>query len=95
MKSGEGSFTVGPSGMGMPVLTSSSKRGFFTSCATPEETANPSAYGLDRCVFREDKDIVEHEQRAYDAQGADWNNEVFPAIRDLRGVLGRCGSPVE
>jgi renierapurpurin 18,18'-hydroxylase len=46
-------------------------------------------------IFAEDKDIVEHEQRAYDAQGADWNNEVFPAIRDLRGVLGRCGSPVE
>jgi phenylpropionate dioxygenase-like ring-hydroxylating dioxygenase large terminal subunit len=46
-------------------------------------------------IFAEDKDIVEHEQRAYDAQGADWNNEVFPAIRDLRGVLGRCGSPME
>jgi len=35
-------------------------------------------------IFREDKEIVEFEQRAYDAQGADWNNEVFPAIRDLR-----------
>jgi phenylpropionate dioxygenase-like ring-hydroxylating dioxygenase large terminal subunit len=46
-------------------------------------------------IFAEDKDIVEHEQRAYEAQGADWNNEVFPAIRDLRGVLGRCGSPME
>ncbi|HTV52572.1 MAG TPA: aromatic ring-hydroxylating dioxygenase subunit alpha [Steroidobacteraceae bacterium] len=42
-------------------------------------------------IFREDKDIVEYEQRAYDAQGADWNNEVFPAIRDLREVLARCG----
>jgi len=42
-------------------------------------------------IFREDKDIVEHEQRAYDVQGADWNNEVFPPIRDLRGVLARCG----
>ncbi len=46
-------------------------------------------------IFAEDKDIVEHEQRAYDAQGADWNNEVFPAIRDLRGVLARCGSPLQ
>jgi hypothetical protein len=45
-------------------------------------------------IFREDKDIVEHEQRAYDAQGADWNNEVFPPIRDLRGVLARCGKPM-
>jgi phenylpropionate dioxygenase-like ring-hydroxylating dioxygenase large terminal subunit len=44
-------------------------------------------------IFREDKHIVECEQRAYDAQGADWNNEVFPAIHDLRGVLGRCGLP--
>ena len=39
-------------------------------------------------IFREDKEIVEYEQRAYDAQGADWNNEVFPPIRDLRSVLG-------
>jgi renierapurpurin 18,18'-hydroxylase len=45
-------------------------------------------------IFREDKEIVEYEQRAYDAQGADWNNEVFPAIRDLRGVLARCGKPM-
>ena len=44
-------------------------------------------------IFAEDKEIVEYEQRAYDAQGGDWNNEVFPAIRDLRGVLARCGQP--
>jgi renierapurpurin 18,18'-hydroxylase len=44
-------------------------------------------------IFREDKDIVEFEQRAYDAQGSDWNNEVFPPIRDLRTVLARCGKP--
>ena len=46
-------------------------------------------------IFREDKEIVEFEQQAYDAQGADWNNEVFPAIRDLRAVLGRCGRPLD
>jgi phenylpropionate dioxygenase-like ring-hydroxylating dioxygenase large terminal subunit len=45
-------------------------------------------------IFREDQEIVEYEQRAYDAQGADWNNEVFPALRDLRGVLARCGRPI-
>jgi phenylpropionate dioxygenase-like ring-hydroxylating dioxygenase large terminal subunit len=45
-------------------------------------------------IFREDKEIVEYEQRAHDAQGADWNNEVFPAIHDLRGVLARCGVPL-
>ena len=46
-------------------------------------------------IFAEDKEIVEHEQRAYDAQGGDWNNEVFPAIRDLRTVLARCGRPID
>jgi phenylpropionate dioxygenase-like ring-hydroxylating dioxygenase large terminal subunit len=45
-------------------------------------------------IFREDKAIVEYEQRAYDAQGADWNNEIFPALRDLRSVLARCGTPI-
>ncbi|HEX3430633.1 MAG TPA: aromatic ring-hydroxylating dioxygenase subunit alpha [Rhizomicrobium sp.] len=44
-------------------------------------------------IFREDKDIVEREQAAHDAQGADWNNEIFPAIRDLRELLARCGVP--
>jgi hypothetical protein len=37
---------------------------------------------------------VEFEQLAYDAQGGDWNNEVFPALRDLRGVLAACGTPM-
>ncbi len=46
-------------------------------------------------IFREDKEIVEFEQAAYDAQGSDWNNETFPAIRDLRGVLARCGAPTD
>ena len=45
-------------------------------------------------IFREDKEIVEYEQRAHDAQGSDWNNEVFPALRDLREVLARCGVPL-
>jgi hypothetical protein len=45
-------------------------------------------------IFREDKEIVEYEQQAHDAQGADWNNEIFPALRDLRTVLGRCGKPI-
>ena len=43
-------------------------------------------------IFREDKEIVEREQAAYDAQGADLNNEIFPAIRDLRALLLRCGA---
>lgn len=43
-------------------------------------------------IFREDKEIVEREQAAYDAQGADLNNEMFPAICDLRALLARCGA---
>lgn len=42
-------------------------------------------------IFHEDKEIVELEQKAHDAQGSDWNNEVFPPIKDLREVLLRCG----
>jgi len=42
-------------------------------------------------IFTQDKHIVEQEQKAHDAQGADWNNEVFPAVRDLRAILLRCG----
>lgn len=43
-------------------------------------------------IFREDKEIVELEQAAHDAQGGDRNNEVFPPIKDLRAVLARCGA---
>ncbi len=46
-------------------------------------------------IFREDKHIVEQEQAAHDAQGADWNNEIFPAICDLRSLLARCGTPMD
>jgi renierapurpurin 18,18'-hydroxylase len=42
-------------------------------------------------VFEEDREIVEMEQAAYDAQGADWNQEVFPRMRDLRELLSSCG----
>jgi hypothetical protein len=38
---------------------------------------------------------VEQEQKAHDAQGADWNNEVFPPVKDLRDVLRRCGIPMD
>jgi len=44
-------------------------------------------------IFKEDKVTVEREQAAHDAQGGDWNNEVFPPIRDLRAPLARCGVP--
>ncbi|NIF76948.1 aromatic ring-hydroxylating dioxygenase subunit alpha [Paraburkholderia sp. Cy-641] len=44
-------------------------------------------------IFKEDREIVEAEQRAHDAQGADWNHEVFPVINELRALLRECGVP--
>ncbi|HEU0196363.1 MAG TPA: aromatic ring-hydroxylating dioxygenase subunit alpha [Nevskiaceae bacterium] len=46
-------------------------------------------------IFDQDQDIVEAEQRAHDAQGADWNNEIFPVILKLRALLRRRGVPME
>ena len=68
---------------------------YFTSVLTAGLTqlAWPFISWFTERIFHEDKDIVEYEQRAYDAQGGDWNNEVFPPIRDLRAVLARCGKP--
>ncbi len=38
-------------------------------------------------IFREDRDVVELEQAAWDAQCGDCNQEVFPVIRNLRDLL--------
>jgi phenylpropionate dioxygenase-like ring-hydroxylating dioxygenase large terminal subunit len=45
-------------------------------------------------IFREDRRIVEAEQRAYEAQGADLNNEVFPIVQSLKSLLARRGVPL-
>jgi hypothetical protein len=45
-------------------------------------------------VFAEDRMAVEAEQRAWDEQGEDWNNEVFPLIIDVRDVLRSNGVPI-
>ncbi len=44
-------------------------------------------------VFTEDRMAVEAEQRAYDRQGGDWNQEVFPVLLDLRALLLQRGRP--
>lgn len=44
-------------------------------------------------IFAEDQAIVELEQKAHDTQGRDLNQEVFPAIQDLRSLLASCGTP--
>ena len=46
-------------------------------------------------IFREDRRIVEAEQAAHDAQGGNRNQEVFPVIRELTGLLMACGLPLE
>jgi hypothetical protein len=51
------------------------------------------AWFTDR-VFAEDCEIVEMEQSAYNSQGSDWNQEVFPPIRELRGLLAANGVPM-
>jgi phenylpropionate dioxygenase-like ring-hydroxylating dioxygenase large terminal subunit len=45
-------------------------------------------------VFAEDRTAVEAEQRAWDEQGEDWNQEIFPLILDVREVLRTNGVPV-
>jgi phenylpropionate dioxygenase-like ring-hydroxylating dioxygenase large terminal subunit len=44
-------------------------------------------------IFGQDRAIVEAEQRAYEAQGADLNQEVFPVIQRLKTLLARRGTP--
>ncbi len=46
-------------------------------------------------IFAEDRIICELEQAAFDAQGEDWNQEIFPAIRELRKVLTDNGLPLK
>jgi hypothetical protein len=45
-------------------------------------------------IFAEDRWIVELEQKAFDLQGADWNQEIFPLIQGLRKVLVQQGIPL-
>jgi renierapurpurin 18,18'-hydroxylase len=42
-------------------------------------------------VFAEDRMAVEAEQHAYEMQGGDWNQEIFPVIMDLRELLLKQG----
>ena len=45
-------------------------------------------------IFGEDRWVVEMEQAAFDAQGADWNQEIFPVILKVRDLLIRKGLPL-
>lgn len=46
-------------------------------------------------VFAEDRMAVEAEQRAWDEQGSDQNQEVFPLILRLKDILRANGIPLE
>ena len=46
-------------------------------------------------IFSEDREAVEAEQRAYDAQGGNWNREVFPVTFRVQDLLRRKGVPLE
>ncbi|MDE2149776.1 MAG: hypothetical protein KGJ55_08095 [Gammaproteobacteria bacterium] len=44
-------------------------------------------------IFSQDQDIVEAGQRAFDDQGEDRNNEIFPIISKRKDLLTRKGVP--
>lgn len=46
-------------------------------------------------IFNEDRWVVEMEQAAFDAQGADWNQEIFQVILKVRELLLREGVPIQ
>jgi phenylpropionate dioxygenase-like ring-hydroxylating dioxygenase large terminal subunit len=55
------------------------------------ELAWPLLIWFTEGIFREDRFIVEREQEAWDRQGYDANQEIFPAIRGLRTFLAQHG----
>lgn len=55
------------------------------------DAAWPAIVWFTNGIFNEDKWICELEQAAFDAQGEDRNQEVFPAIRNVRQVLVENG----
>lgn len=46
-------------------------------------------------IFAEDRWVVEMEQAAFDAQGEDWNQEIFPVIQQVRELLLNKGVPIK
>ena len=45
-------------------------------------------------IFAEDRWVVEMEQRAFDEQGEDMNQEIFPVVQAVRDLLIRKGVPI-
>lgn len=45
-------------------------------------------------IFGEDRWVVEMEQNAFDEQGEDRNQEIFPVVQSVRDLLIRKGIPI-
>lgn len=45
-------------------------------------------------IFRQDRRMVEADQRALEQHGEDLHREIHPTVLFLRDVLGRCGVPM-
>ncbi len=54
----------------------------------------PFIVGFTNGIFAQDRTIVEAEQKAFDDQGEDRNQEIFPIILKLRGLLTEKGVPL-
>jgi hypothetical protein len=46
-------------------------------------------------IFNEDRMVLKMEQEAFDSQGADWNQEIFPVILKVIDLLRRKCLPLE
>jgi len=57
------------------------------------DAAWPFLIAFTERIFREDREIVELEQAAWNEAGRDRNQEVFPVINNLRSLLAECGIP--
>ena len=62
------------------------------TCALP--ILWPAIVWFTNGIFAEDRRICELEQAAFEMQNEDRNQEIFPAIRDLRQVLVNNGVPL-
>ncbi len=61
----------------------------------PWSVASPQSWSpMWSAIFAEDRRIVEEEQKAFDLQGADWNQAIFPIIRAPRSPLIPQGVPL-
>ena len=60
-----------------------------------DETANPSKYGFDRCVYTKDKDVVDHQVVNFEYPSgitASFSLDLFaPVPKRLLKVIGSCG----